>query len=489
VIDRAQLDLFEIRPVVVDAASPDEPPKADNGSAISESPSSPPSAEAQADSPDEAGKLASPRKSVRDMLVPLGTDGFLLDGEHPTVLWLRIMVPADTPPGTYHGRVGFETEAGITSYRPLAVRVFDVSIADPADYALGFDVWQLWSDLEHYYGVAAFSEDWWKLVGTYLEHLAGMGARVAQVGRAYFDWKRSAPGQWQFDFSRFDRYISLCEQVGINKGIAYVAMLNTAAPTKVYYHDPDGEFHGIESEPGQDIYDEAWTAFADALFRHCRTRDWFHNLRVWVADRPQTDEELATFKRAVDLLWAVDPDYQVVATIDTAAAASWLPEHADRFVLFGDQMPGQFGLLVASDREATTTTAICRTSAPHLAIGRDARDPYAVGPRALWGFLDAVVASTYLNWPEGFDVDAPQVPDGFSGLVYPSPTGPLMSLRAERFAMGMADAELWAMAGAEKTWAWWLECGGEETAADLSNCVAEVREKALQAVSRHQKAD
>lgn len=468
---------------VVGAAADKPPASADRPSTGEDAPSTAP-VEAAANSPDEAGKFTGPRKSVHDMLVPLGTDGLLLDGKHAGLLWLRVTVPADTPPGTYHGRVRFETDDGRASHRPLAVRVFDVSLADPADYALGLEVWQLWSALEEYYGVAAFSEDWWELVRVYLGRLAGMGTRVAQVGRAYFDWKRGAAGQWQFDFSRFDRYMSLCEKVGINKGIAYVAMLNTTAPTQVYYYDANGEFRVVDGEPGDDLYDEAWTAFADALARHCRARGWFQDLHVWVADRPQSDEELAAFNRAVDLLWAVDPDYRVVATIDTAAAASWLPEHADRFVLFGDQMPGQLGLWVADNKAAAATTAICRTCAPHLSIGRDAMDAYAIGPRALWGFLDSIVASAYLDWPGDLDVDAPELPDAFSGLVYPSPTGPLPSLRAERFAMGLADAELWAMAGAEKTWGWWLECGGEEPGADLGRCAATVRAKALRELSR-----
>ncbi len=419
-----------------------------------------------------------------DLLVPLDESGFSLSDERDSLLWLRIEVPADAAPGIYYGRVDFRIADGQSGYCPLAVRVHDVVLPEPQDYALGLEVWQAWSPLAEQYGVEPFSEPWWELVEAYLRHLADLGAGVAQVGRTYFDWKRAAPGQWQFDFSRFDRYLKLCEKLGISNGISYLGMIDNTAPTQVHYSDADGQFVSVEAAPGDEIYDEAWSAFAEALAKHCRDMGWFEKLYVWPADRPATDEQLTAFKHAVDLLRKADPDYRVAVSIDSAIAVPSLAEHVSRFMLSGN---GESVLLPARSDDQENRPELCFSCGPLLVLGRPPGWPYGAGLRALIGRFDGVApCSTYLGWSAQINMDAPQVADGFSGLVYPGRDGPLASLRAERMRLGLQDLELWRAAGVEKTLEWYWDCGakGESKALSDSECAEHMRHRALEAAAR-----
>jgi len=452
--------LFEVLPVVVNDFPPPCPPP----------------------TPLAQGKGKASQAQHADLLVPLDETGFALSDERDSLLWLRINVPADAAPGIYCGRVKFRTADGQTGYCPLALRVHDVILPKPADYALGLEVWQAWSPLAQQYGVEPFSEPWWELVEAYLRHLADLGAGTAQVGRTCFDWKRAAPGQWQFDFSRFDRYLKLCEKLGISSGISYLGMIDDTAPTQVHYFDAEGALISVEAEPGDEIYDEAWSAFAEALAKHCRDMGWFGKLYVWPADRPATDEQLTAFKHAVDLLRAADPDYRVAVTIDSAAAVPSLTLEVNRFMLSGD---ATFARSPGDGDEQVSGPESWLSCGPFLVLGQPPGHAYAAGPHAFWGKFDGVApCSTYLGWSAQINVDTPQVRYRFSGLVYPGRDGPLASLRAERMRLGLQDVELWRVPGTRKTWEWYFYSGDKDGPEKLSDCAEQLRHQALEAASR-----
>ncbi len=417
-----------------------------------------------------------------DLLVPLDEGGFALHGDRDALLWLRIEVPAEAAAGLYRGRVELRTADGQTGYCPLAVRVYEVSLPQPQAYALGLEVWQTWSPLAQQYEVATFSEPWWELVEAYLKYLADLGAGTAQIGRGYFDWRRVAPGQWQFDFSRCDRYLKLCEKLGISRAISYLGMIDNTAATQLHYLDAAGELISVEAEPGDEIYDEAWSAFAEALAKHFREMGWFDKLYIWTADRPTTEHQLAAFQRAVNLLRAADPEYRVAVSIDSAAAVPSLTLEVNRFLLSGD---ATFVRSPARGDEQVSGPELWLSCGPFLALGQPSGHAYAPGAHAFWGRFDGVApCSTYLGWSAEIKMDAPQVAEGFGGLVYPGADGPLGSLRAERMRLGLQDVELWRAAGVEKTWEWYFYSGGEEGPKQLSECAEQLRHRALVAAAR-----
>ncbi len=428
-----------------------------------------------------------PPSTCPDLLIPLAGSSFTSSDERDSLLWVRMSVPADAAPGTYHGRVNFRTEKGKTGYCPVTVRVHDVTLPDVGDGQTLMGVWQTWTPLAQQYGVKTFSDEWWTLIDAYLKHLADMDIRTVQVGRAYFDWKRVAAGQWQFEFSRFDRYVKLCEKAGLTGRIDYLGMMDNTGPTLLYYLDSEGKLVSVEAEPGSEQYDDAWSSFTGALARHCREMGWFDRLCVWPADRPATDDQIAAFRHAAELLRAADPDYTVGATFDKPEPAEKLADCTDLFAFPLDEDMGGFASLTEQLRAAGKQVGGHLTEdreQPGFSLDGNPARAYAAWPVCLMAGLDGIIGTRYPAWDAPIDIDAPVVGPGFGGLVYPGEQGPLGSLRAERLLLGMQDAILLRMVGREISEQWWREFGVADDWRKLEECAQQLRRRALLAATQ-----
>lgn len=252
-----------------------------------------------------------------------GSPGVLLTPTHntvhipqdaPAVLWLRFRVPADSEAGIYSGEILFSDEKGREVGFPLALRVYDTDREFvPDNMAAGLEIWQSCGGASLPAGVSMFGEAWWGNIVQELRYLSEMGNRTIQVGRAYFDWRRDGDKQWQFDFSRFDRYVKAYGDVWRGNDISYVGMVNCAGDDVVFYTGIDEVLQRETAGPGNPLYDDAWSSFLSALSSRIAAANG--RLTVWVADRPNV-EQVERIARAVAIVREAAPDAQVAVTID-----------------------------------------------------------------------------------------------------------------------------------------------------------------------------
>ncbi|MEN6547112.1 MAG: glycoside hydrolase domain-containing protein, partial [Armatimonadia bacterium] len=166
-----------------------------------------------------------PQKKLRrwpDVLRDLPADGFSTAPRESRALWLTVVSPTEAAPGTYSGTLTVTDASGDKATLPLEVVVHDLLLPDPSQWEFRVDFWQAMGRLSRAYNVPDWSDEWWGIVKTFLQDLAAHGESVVQVGRGHFDWRLTADGQWQFNFDRFDRYVELCDSVGIRGLIEYL---------------------------------------------------------------------------------------------------------------------------------------------------------------------------------------------------------------------------------------------------------------------------
>ncbi len=344
-------------------------------------------------------------------------------------LWLRVHAAPDATPGIYGCLLTLQS--GQWSARlPLTLRVHNVALeAPPARGPLRAELWQPWLALDRLGGPEQFSEQWWSYVRDAVSEL-GRGGGAVQVGRAYFDWRRLGPDNWQFDFTRFDRYVELCEQAGLRGPISYVGMFSTTGPTAIHYTDVDGTAQSVDCEPGSDIYQEAWTAFLEALVAHCAEQGRGSRLVIWPADRPNTDDDRTRFAHAADIVRAADPAIRTAVTADGAENALPLLGHVDIIALLWS---------VAIDLPAETRQALTAARVELLGYpGPGDTVGYGLALEALGHGLDGLLAPDPMLRIGQTDAHG-------GGALYAAATHPLPTVAGERLLLGLQDARLLMM--------------------------------------------
>ncbi len=381
-----------------------------------------------------------PNPEAGGIMLPLDADWAAEDdpdgiADPELILLLRARVPAEAGPGIFRGRLTINGDTG-SAVVPLILRVHAARLVEPARRSPRVECWQPWTSQEHTNEYAPFSEPWWEYVTSAVTEL-GQSAGAVQIGRAYFDWTRVGPGRWQFDFSRFDRYVATCEAAGLAGPISYVGMFATTGPSSIHYADADGTLRSVACEPGSEFYDEAWAAFLHALVEHCKEQGRASRLVIWPADRPSSDDARARFAAAAELVRATSAAVRIAVTAEDIEIVHQLIDHVDAVALPTD---------AAMDLPAELRQRMRDGSIELLAYSRsDAVDPYRVA-------LDALEA----------DIDGLLIPDpvvsanksGHAGIaVLHAWSGvPLPTVASEMLALGIQDAHLLALLpGARRT--------------------------------------
>lgn len=394
-----------------------------------------------------------PGKKLRrwpDVLRELPPDGFVLPPRENRALWLTVSIPAGTRPGVYSGALTVRESGGDKAAIPLQVVVHDLLLPAPSQWTFRVDFWQNFGYLARQYGVPQWSDEWWALVKVFLQDLADHGESVVQVGRGHFDWKLNAGGQWEFGFERFDRYVELCHSVGLDGLIEYLQMFDGRGETTIYYTDARGKPQSVKSNPGDELFDQVWVAFARELAAHCRKRGWLPRLYITPTDEPQDvyqQPTLRRFKRCCELLKQADAAHRTTVALDSLKSARSLAACVDRFVfkLREDVYDPAFATELRAQGKLVETYICCHPDRPNSFITSAAIEQRAIGWLCWQEQFGGLLRWSYDDWPpdvwnkpEGDGQYAP----GDLFIVYPGAKKPLASTRWERLREGFEDWEM-----------------------------------------------
>ncbi len=404
-----------------------------------------------------------------DALVPMGKElSAAADCWH--AVWVSVDVPADAAPGEFLLKFKLQIISHITdtNYNPEPERELveaiplTVSNACLPEQSLKVTHWFYADCIQNHYHVPAWSEEHWALLEKYFRNYAEHHNNLLLTPLWSVPLDKipdvtnrpvcqlleisHAGGQWHFDFTRLERWITTAQRCGIR----YFEMVHAFSQWGLKYAPEiivDGKpAFGTSTPSDAPEYAEFLRALMKELLpvlqKHGLTPEncYFH-----ISDEPHGEEALARYRYAANLFREILQGYPFIdalsdiefcrqKVIDRPVPTLWTLEDfikedtAERWVYFAgskEGMPGrQYGMPSLRNRILGILLYVydCK------------------------GFLEWGYNFWFGQFSRTLDVDVwtdsnseRSFRSGGAYLVYPGPDGPVDSLRHEVFSEGLQD--------------------------------------------------
>lgn len=419
-----------------------------------------------------------PTFTVPDMIDLPGTAADM-PAESVRPLWCKVEVPADAAPGDYELTLTVTASSRVIATLKATVKVCDRTLPPPAEYAFYLDMWQQPYAVSRYYGVEPWSEEHINLLRPYLKMLARAGQKAVSAVLFYEPWGeqshdkfepmvrtvRRADGSWSYDYTVFDRWVSLLAEEGITGDIECFSMVPWEMRFR-YEDEASGEQRFLEAKAGSDEYRDLWTSFLQSFASHLRERGWYDRTMIAMDERGLED-----------MLAAYQIAQEAVPGIAMSLAGSYHPELVDKLrsytLIKGDFFPSR----VLHDRrergQLTLMYTCCATPAPSQFSNSDPADGAYLPLYATATGHDGYLHWSFMNWHDNpledsrFRMFAP----GDTFMVYPDGR---TSIRYERMVEGVQMSEKLRLLRSE-----FMRKGDVEALALLEEALLPIRSGAL----------
>ena len=251
-----------------------------------------------------------------DPLLALPLD---LEANRTHSIWVEIHVPPDTPPGDYQGAIDISAGQMALAMLPFHLKVVAATV--PEKRTLNVTNWFTLDDQrsQQFFGVPAFSDGWWKLVGNVAQVFAAHRQNVAITPLMLLVQPKLAGGRIQYDFSNFDRWVETFQSAGAMSYIEGSHLL-----TRPYYTAPLGvqvfERKGSEVvtdtlPPDSPQVRRFLAGFLSALDKHLESKGWKSIYLQHVLDEAHGDE-IPYYGKIAALVRRYLPGVQTIDAID-----------------------------------------------------------------------------------------------------------------------------------------------------------------------------
>lgn len=242
-------------------------------------------------------------------------------------LWVGINIPAKATPGLYKGKILVKMGAKSLTF-PYAIDVLNATVPPVKDWTFDVNLWTHPQAAAHYmagcnchgnnpatYEHKGCEKILWtdKHLAFYrpvLELLRDGGMRTVLVNlvenpwlSAYrlpreqhqtnypydemIQWRRNKDGKFSFNFTHFERYVSFCMKLGIDRHIECYSMLPwvSAKHSAVTCFDETQNKKILYKFSSWDEYHDVWSQFIDAFVPVLVKHGWFEKTRIGVDER------------------------------------------------------------------------------------------------------------------------------------------------------------------------------------------------------------
>lgn len=221
-------------------------------------------------------------------------------------IWVEFDVPKDIPAGTYVGSIIVSAD-GVDA--PLEftynLEVLNATMPDADEFKDGFDMelWQAPYSVAEYYGVEPFSQEHLDILAPHMQKYKELGGHAVTTtivddawdGQTYsaneihypsmIKWTKKTNGQFTFDYSDFDTWVSFNKSLGLgDKIVAYgIAPWHNAFT----YHDEATNQHVTASfaSVGTSEYNRIWRLFLNDFVTHLESKGWFDHTFLGIDER------------------------------------------------------------------------------------------------------------------------------------------------------------------------------------------------------------
>ena len=359
-------------------------------------------------------------------------------------IWVSIHVPANTSAGNYTGTITVKADK---SYQlKISIQVQNKTLLPPAQWKFNLDFWQHPAAIARVHKVKLWSDQHFALMKKYYTMLANAGQKniTASIvnepwGHQTFDdypslikWTKKADGNWKYDYSLFDQYISFVMKCGINQRINCYSMV----PWKIafqYYDESLGKNTVFTGKIGSDEYNVFWSTMLKDFTKHLKQKGWFSITAIAMDERPMPAmQSVIKLLKEIDTGWkiALAGDYhnEIENDIFDYCIASRM--HFPKDVLEQRQQKGKISTWYTCCTEMYPNGFTFSPPAEHVWIGW-----YTAAKN-----MDGYLRWAYNSWPKDplHDSRFTAWPAGDTYQVYP---GPRTSIRFEKLIEGIQDFE------------------------------------------------
>ncbi|HZT69941.1 MAG TPA: DUF4091 domain-containing protein [Terriglobia bacterium] len=251
-----------------------------------------------------------------DPLLSLPLD---LEAHRTHSIWIEIHVPAETSPGVYRSAV--DIDAGGQTLARLPFRLSIVAATVPEQRSLDVTNWFTLGDQQsqQFFGVPAFSEGWWKLVGNVARVFAEHRQNVIFTPLMQLVQPEVKGGALRYNFSNFDRWVETFQGAG---AIGYIE--GSHLLTRPYYTAPLGvEVFQVEGgkavtktlPPDSPEVRRFLVGFLTALDRHLAIKGWKSIYLQHVLDEAHGNE-IPYYGKIAELVRRYMPGVKTIDAID-----------------------------------------------------------------------------------------------------------------------------------------------------------------------------
>ncbi|HCW07207.1 MAG TPA: hypothetical protein DGG95_07570 [Cytophagales bacterium] len=370
---------------------------------------------------------------------------FDLPGRTTRPIWMSVNIPRGIYPSTYQGtiKVSSNKEEKVLSVK---IKVQSQTLPSPHDWKFRLDLWQNPSSVAEYFQVEPWSAEHIAFLRKHLKLYADAGGTYITTYAVHspwadnsyhleggmIEWIKKSNGEWKFDYSIFDQYVTLSMETGIDRAIT------------IYTPVPWGYRFRIKEEvTGNNIYEvwppesnefnANWKIFLDDLRKHLEQKGWFKKTYLGINENP-----LAVTLATIKVIKTHSKDWKITYAGDWHAELTDLID--DYSPIIGKE-PNLNELKARKEKGMTTTYYVCCTPPRpnNFLFSPPAEGRYISWYSAAYGY-NGFLRWAYDAWPEDPLRDARHTfwPAGDCFLVYP---GGNSSIRFEKLREGIIDFE------------------------------------------------
>ncbi len=235
---------------------------------------------------------------------------------HP--VWLEINIPHTAKARLYQGSVSIRTPED-SMRLPFTLRIQDIELPQPNNWHYHLDLWQNPFAIARYHQVTLWSQKHWDLIRKYLTLLANAGQKCITTSiiwqpwsaqtydpfQSMITWIHNSNGQWDYDYSVFDHYVSVAMKCGITEQINCYTMVPWGNHFR-YMDEDSSKFVTATLKPGIPAYETYWRPFLYDFREHLKEMGWLDKTCIALDERGEKDT-----KNLIRFIKKIAPEFKL----------------------------------------------------------------------------------------------------------------------------------------------------------------------------------
>jgi len=374
--------------------------------------------------------------------------------------WVTIHVPPNAKPGDYRAAIDVKAGGHLLARSEFRLNVIEASV--PEEQSLKVTNWFSLNDKlsRQFYGISAFSPEWWTLVENVGRVLADHRQNVVLTPLMDLVQPSLQNDELRYDFANLDRWVETFQRAGTIGTIEGSHLLGRAGG----YHGPlqaeifrvvDHQVKKVSLPPDDPEVTKFMTKFLPALNSHLEEKGWKTRYLQHILDEAHGNEPESYAKTAA-LVRRYLPDVATIDAVDAAHMPELVQQNCDVWVPLLGRFDGQMEVLKQRSQAGKETWFYtCLT--PRGKYLNRLMDFSLVKVRLLHWLNFKLQLTGFLHWggnywtPDPFKDTQPVInentqllPPGDAFIVYPDRArrSVLSSIRLETMREGIEDYEL-----------------------------------------------